>query len=194
MRKWHVRSFARTRTFSFVQKKLYGDFPDISAFFLQKQPAGPRFFSHEKLNNLKKLISDQQLEKRSFSESSSDVFFVPKLLEQRTTFWQRNYGPSEIAKEEDTHLFSSATPTLNIKYQNRLSKDLFHWFPKRYLTFKGGICIYSFNYDSLPQYSNFLNNLNYLETKNSNYLKSKVKARILWVNNYFSPKKSIENR
>ncbi len=134
-------------------------------------------------------ISDQQLAKQAFWDCSSDVFFVPKLLEQRTNFWQRNYGPPEIAKEEDTHLFSSATPTLNVKYQNRLSKDLFHWFPKRYLTAKGGICIYSFNYDPLTHYSNFVNNLNYLQTKTSNSLKSKVTARILWVNNYFSPKK-----
>nr|YP_009773736.1 RNA polymerase beta'' subunit [Chaetophoropsis polyrhiza]QIZ74197.1 RNA polymerase beta'' subunit [Chaetophoropsis polyrhiza] len=137
--------------------------------------------------------------------SSTDSFFVPKLLEQRTNFWQKNYGPQETAKAEDKDLFSSSTPTLNIKYKNRLSKDLFHWFPKKYLSLKGGIFIYSFNYDFLTHYSNFLahdsqvqhtcwdqkcSEQKILPSKPWNSLKAKITARIFWVNQY-SPKRKI---
>ncbi len=148
-----------------------------------------------------------------FSESSTDVFFVPKLLEQRLKFWQQNYGPTEIAdstmskntwgnseKIQESSLFSSSTPILNIKSSNRLSKDLFHWFPKKYLTLKGGICIYSYNYDFFSHYSSFINN-----ERNGQWSNKKLvsvlslfkgfsysnfnPAKIFWVNQTFSKPK-----
>nr|QIZ74016.1 RNA polymerase beta'' subunit [Chaetophoropsis cf. attenuata FACHB-2291] len=151
--------------FSFFQEKLSGLVEENNFCFLgdfsSQKPSLKKWFRvcnqfmpGEKNPQEKLLVS-----KISFLDSSTDLFFVPKLLEQRTNFWQNTYGPNETAKEEEQYLFSSSTPTFNIKYQNRRSKDLFHWFPKRYLSSKGGICIYSFNYDTLTHYSNLLNNL-----------------------------------
>nr|QJE70541.1 beta' subunit of RNA polymerase [Stigeoclonium sp. FACHB-2425] len=70
-----------------------------------------------------------------FSSICKDVFFVPTLLEQRN--------------------ISFTKKKINFKQKNYISNQLLHWFPKTYLTMKGGICIYLLTHDFFSHYINF---------------------------------------
>jgi hypothetical protein len=71
----------------------------------------------------------------SFSSLCQDVFFVPTLLEQRN--------------------ISFSKKKTKFKQKNYISNQLLHWFPKTYLTMKGGICIYFLTHDFFCHYINF---------------------------------------
>ena len=102
-----------------------------------------------------------------------DVFFVPKMLEQRNII--------------------STTSKHSLKKNNQISNQLLHWFPKSYLTMKGGICVYRLTHDFFCQYINFhLPSFSYekqrgalisnVKVKMGKGVSSNILARICWVN------------
>jgi hypothetical protein len=104
-----------------------------------------------------------------------DVFFVPKLLEQRNII--------------------STTSNHSLKKNNKISNQLLHWFPKSYLTIKGGICVYRLTHDFFCQYINFhLPSFFYEKQRGAlisnvkvdypinKSVSSNILARICWVN------------
>nr|QQY84797.1 beta' subunit of RNA polymerase [Chaetophora lobata] len=84
-----------------------------------------------------------------FSSLCQDVFFVPTLLEQRNIIFSKK--------------------KTKFKQKNYISNQLLHWFPKTYLTMKGGICIYFLTHDFFCHYINF---------QSFSFLSEKKKGRI----------------
>nr|YP_764414.2 RNA polymerase beta'' subunit [Stigeoclonium helveticum] len=102
-----------------------------------------------------------------------DVFFVPKLLEQRNII--------------------STKKKNSFKKNNQISNQLLHWFPKSYLTMKGGICVYRLTHDFFCQYINFHSSSFLFEKKRGTLIcnvdgemnkpvSSNILGRICWVN------------
>nr|QIZ74118.1 RNA polymerase beta'' subunit [Stigeoclonium sp. FACHB-2430] len=102
-----------------------------------------------------------------------DVFFVPKLLEQRNIISTKRKN--------------------SFKKDNQISNQLLHWFPKSYLTMKGGICVYRLTHDFFCQYKNFYSSSFLSEKKRgplignvdgeiNKSVSSNILGRICWVN------------
>ena len=116
----------------------------------------------------------------AFNSLCQDVFFVPTLLEQRN--------------------ISFTKKKTRFKQKNYISNQLLHWFPKSYLTRKGGICIYLLTHDFFCHYINFQSFSFISEKKKGNLIEnvdgeitnsvcSNLLAKIFWVNQDYKKKK-----
>nr|QJA13817.1 beta'' subunit of RNA polymerase [Chaetophora sp. FACHB-2423] len=115
-----------------------------------------------------------------FNSLCQDIFFVPTLLEQRN--------------------ISFTKKKTRFKQKNYISNQLLHWFPKSYLTRKGGICIYLLTHDFFCHYINFKsfsfasekkkgNLIENVDVEINNSVSSNLLAKIFWVNQDYKKKK-----